>query len=158
MKLLEIFRQDAIVPSIQSLERDDAISELLDALIADGVAPESIRDELLAQILKREAMSTTGFGRGVAVPHVKHSGITKKGAAIGISQGGLDFHSMDKQPVYSVFLLLSPGDQPEDHLQAMETIFKSLMKDTFRRSLRESTSKDEIVHLLEDADSQVLGG
>ncbi len=158
MKLLEIFRKNAIVPNISTSDRDEAIGELLDALVADGVAPAEIRDELLAQILKREEMSTTGFGRGVAVPHVKHPGITTKGAAIGLSPTGLDFHSMDKQPVYSVFLLLSPGDQPEDHLQAMETIFRSLMKDTFRRSLREATTVDEVMHLLEEADTQVLGG
>jgi len=158
MKLLDIFRKDAIVPSIEADERNDAIAELLDALIEGGVAPASIRDELLAQILKREEMSTTGFGRGVAVPHVKHPGILSRGAAIGLSQRGIDFKSMDKQPVYSMFLLLSPGDQPEDHLQSMETIFRSLMKDAFRRSLRESTTVDEVVHLLEDADNQVLGG
>ncbi|MBL4591655.1 MAG: PTS sugar transporter subunit IIA [Phycisphaerales bacterium] len=158
MKLLEIFRPGAILPDICNTPRDEVIAGLLDALIADGVAPVSVRDELLAQILKREEMSTTGFGRGVAVPHVKHPEITQLGAAIGLCESGIDFKSMDKQPVYSVFLLLSPGEQPEDHLQAMETIFKSLMKDAFRRSLRDAHSVDEVVRMLEEADSQVLGG
>ncbi len=158
MKLLDIFRPGAILPDLGMIERDQVVAGLLDSLIADGVAPESARDELLAQILKREEMSTTGFGRGVAVPHVKHHEITKLGAAIGLSESGIDFKSMDKQPVYSVFLLLSPGDQPENHLQAMETIFKSLMKDAFRRSLRDAHSVEQVVHVLEDADNQILGG
>lgn len=64
---------------------------------------------------------------------------------------------LDKQPVYSVFLLLSPEDQPEDHLHAMEVIFKNLSKDTFRRFLRQATSAEEVRTLLVEADEQQLG-
>jgi len=79
-------------------------------------------------------------------------------AAIGLSDKGVEFNALDKQPVYSVFLLLSPEDRPEEHLQAMEVIFKNLSKDTFRRFLRQAATIDEIRTLLEEADNQLLAG
>jgi mannitol/fructose-specific phosphotransferase system IIA component (Ntr-type) len=77
-------------------------------------------------------------------------------AAVGLSQRGLDFRALDNQPVYSVFLLVSPEDRPEEHLHAMEVIFKNLSKDTFRRFLRQATTVAEVQTLLTEADGQHL--
>jgi mannitol/fructose-specific phosphotransferase system IIA component (Ntr-type) len=79
-------------------------------------------------------------------------------AAVGLSPTGVDFNALDKQPVYSIFLLLSPEDRPEDHLQAMEVIFKNLSKETFRRFLRQAGSVAEVQDLLSEADGQQLAG
>jgi PTS system fructose-specific IIA component/PTS system nitrogen regulatory IIA component len=78
-------------------------------------------------------------------------------AAIGVSARGIDFNALDTQPVYSVFLLLSPEDRPEQHLQAMEAIFKNLSKDTFRRFLRQASSAQDVWTLLEEADAASPG-
>ena len=74
--------------------------------------------------------------------------------AVAISKAGLDFNALDKQPVYSIFLLLSPEDKPEDHLDAMEAIFGNLSQETFRRFLRQANSVGEVMTLLEEADSR----
>lgn len=158
MKLTELVGKGAIVTHLQAGERDAAIGELIDALIASGAAIAKHREELIAKVLERERRGSTGFGKGVAVPHVKHKSVTQMSAAIGLSPGGIEFASLDKQPVYSVFLLLSPEDKPEDHLQAMEVIFKSLSKDTFRRFLRQSGTVEEVMSLLDEADSQQITG
>ncbi len=158
MKLTELVGKGAIVTQLQAGERDAAIGELIDALIASGAAVAKHREELIAKVLERERRGSTGFGKGVAVPHVKHKSVTQMSAAIGLSAGGIEFASLDKQPVYSVFLLLSPEDKPEDHLQAMEVIFKSLSKDTFRRFLRQSGTIEEVMSLLDEADSQQITG
>ncbi|MEL7472939.1 MAG: PTS sugar transporter subunit IIA [Planctomycetota bacterium] len=158
MKLREIVVERAIIPSLASGERDEVIGALLDALIEAGAAPREIRDDLLRSVLEREKKGSTGFGRGVAVPHVKHARVETMAAAVGLSQGGIEFEALDKQPVYSVFLLLSPEDRPEEHLQAMEVIFKNLSKETFRRFLRQASSVDDVTTLLEDADNQQLAG
>lgn len=158
MKLKDIVVEQAILPDLQSTQRDDVLNDLVNALIGAGAAEQSHRDELIRRILDRESKGSTGFGRGVAVPHVKHPSVTKMSAAIGLSQAGIDFNSLDKQPVYSVFLLLSPEERPEEHLQAMEAIFKNLSKDTFRRFLRQATGIDDVVSLLEEADNQTLAG
>jgi mannitol/fructose-specific phosphotransferase system IIA component (Ntr-type) len=158
MKLTDIVAEGAVAPKLKADTRDEAIGELIDALISAGAAPASSRDELIDKLLEREEKGSTGFGRGVAVPHVKHASVSKLAAAIGLTDRGIDFASLDKQPVYSIFLLLSPEDTPEEHLQAMEVIFKSLGKDTFRRFLRQADSVDDVVSLLEEADAQQLPG
>jgi len=158
MKLTEIITPDSIRVPLESTERNEVISELIDTLIAAGAADASIRDELLEKVLERERKHSTGFGRGVAVPHVKHKSIEKMTAAIGVSSSGIDFNSLDKQPVYTVFLLLSPQSRPEEHLQAMEIIFKNLSKDTFRRELRQADDAQKVHALLESADNHRVGG
>jgi len=158
MKLSDIVPKGAIVPALKSTDRDGVVNELVDALIASGVCDQSLRDELITKVLDRERRGSTGFGRGVAVPHVKHRQSGRMAAAIGLSQRGIDFNSLDKQPVYTVFLLLSPEDRPEEHLQAMEVIFKNLSKDTFRRFLRQAASVDDVRALLEEADHQQIAG
>ena len=141
MKLTDIVHETGIVAELQSAERDAAIGELLDALIAGKAITKALKSDLLTAILEREARGSTGFGKGVAVPHVKHAKVRQMTACIGISAGGIEFNALDKQPVYSVVLLLSPADEPEQHLQAMEVIFKNLSQDTFRRFLRQADRK-----------------
>ena len=158
MRLSEIVIPGAIVATLSSNERNEVIHELIDALVGANAVESSLRDELIKLVLEREKRGSTGFGKGVAVPHVKHESAERVSLAIGLSQSGVDFNSLDKQPVYSVFLLVSPADSPEDHLQAMEVIFKNLSVDTFRRFLRQATSADEVIELLNDADSQQIAG
>ena len=71
---------------------------------------------------------------------------------IGRSTAGLDFAALDHQPVYSIVLLLSPDNQPQQHLQAMNIVFSNLQKDMFRRFLRQSNTRESIVELLDEAD------
>ncbi len=158
MKLLDFIRPEAIVPQLASTDRDGVLSELVDGLIKAKAAPPELRDELLAMIIDRETKGSTGFGKGVAVPHVKHPTVQTMAAAVGISQAGVDFNALDKLPVFTVVLLLSPENQPDQHLQAMENIFSNLQKDAFRRFLRQSTTAEQVLDTLQDADSQHLYG
>ncbi len=156
MKLLDFVVSDAINANLQATERDDVIAELVDGLVAAGATPKTLRAELIKLIVERESHGSTGFGKGVAVPHVKHDKIKKMVAAVGISQKGVDFNALDKEPVYSIVLLLSPKSKPDEHLQAMENIFSNLQKDTFRRFLRQSSTTQDVVELLQEADGQQL--
>ncbi len=156
MNLCEIVHKKAIVTQLQATERDDVVRELIGTLVTARAAGAAVRDELIAAVLERESRGSTGFGRGVAVPHVKHESIKKITAAIGLSKEGVDFNALDKQPVFSVFLLLSPADKPEEHLKAMEVIFKSLSQDIFRSFLRQATTVEEVMTLLEECDNHQL--
>ena len=153
MKLRDIVVDNAIVPELKSSKRDDVINELIDALIESGAVAPEVREEFVKAVLSRERKGSTGFGHGVAVPHVKSPKVEKLTVAIGISNEGIDFNALDKEPVYSLFLLLSPEDRPEEHLDAMEAIFGNLSKDQFRRFLRQASTSEEILMLLEEADT-----
>jgi PTS system nitrogen regulatory IIA component len=157
MKLSELVNKGTIVVRLAAAERDEAINEIMDALVAAKVVAPELRKDLADAVLDRERRGSTGFGKGVAVPHVKHAKIPHMAAAIGLSENGVDFNALDKQPVYSIFLLLSPAERPEEHLQAMEVIFKNLSQDKFRRFLRQATSDEDVRTLLDDADHHRLG-
>lgn len=158
MKLCDIVVREAIVASLKATKRDEVIRELVDALVTSGAADEADRDTLTRKVLEREKRGSTGFGRGVAVPHVKHDGAGRIRAAIGLSGKGVDFDALDKQPVYTIFLLLSPANQPEDHLRAMEIVFKNLSQERFRSFLKQAGSVDEVWTLLDEADNDLVGG
>lgn len=150
MKLTDFVCIDAVIPRLESADRDGAIAELAEGLSAAGKIPKSRCKEIIEAVIKRENEASTGIGKGVAVPHVKHGSVKNITAAIGCSSSGIDFASLDKQPVYSVILLLSPENNPDKHLQAMELIFKSLQNDDFRRFLRQGSTVEDIKEVLAD--------
>jgi PTS system nitrogen regulatory IIA component len=152
MKLKDFIVCEAITPELKAVERDAVIRELVTALANAGAVPIAAIDEVVDAIVKREQNGSTGFGKGVAVPHVKHPKVKAMAGTIGRSNGGIDFAALDHQPVYTVFLLLSPENQPQQHLQAMNIVFSNLQKDMFRRFLRQSTTRESIVDLLDEAD------
>ena len=154
MKLSDFVITEAIIPNLTSADRNGVIDELVTALANAGGIPKELREEMIKEVVKREKKGSTGFGKGVAVPHVKHEKIKKMAACIGVSHEGIDFNALDKEPVYSVFMLFSPVDQPDEHLHAMENIFAHLQKDTFRRFLRQAATVEAVTELIHEADSQ----
>ncbi|HEX3357802.1 MAG TPA: PTS sugar transporter subunit IIA [Tepidisphaeraceae bacterium] len=152
MKLRDFIISDSIVADLKATDRDSAIRELVTSLSSAGALPADAVDEVVAALVKREQNGSTGFGKGVAVPHVKHPQVKQMSATIGRSATGIDFAALDHQPVYSIVLLLSPDNQPQQHLQAMNTVFTNLQKDLFRRFLRQSATQQAIIELLDEAD------
>jgi nitrogen PTS system EIIA component len=152
MKLKDFIVSDAIIPELSATDRNQALRELVDALAAAGALPKTAVEEVVAALIKREQNGSTGFGKGVAVPHVKHPKIKTMVGTLGRSPQGIDFAALDHQPVYSIVLLLSPDNQPQQHLQAMNIVFSNLQKDIFRRFLRQSATREAILELLDEAD------
>src|SRR5688572_21877529 len=152
MKLNEFIVNDAIIAELGAADRDGVIRELVLSLAAAGALQQDAVEEVVAALIKREQNGSTGFGKGVAVPHVKHARIKKMAGTVGRSVGGVDFAALDHQPVYSVVLLLSPENQPQQHLAAMNAVFNNLQQDTFRRFLRQSDTREKIIELLNEAD------
>jgi PTS system nitrogen regulatory IIA component len=152
MKFEEFVCFEATIPELQAKDRDGAVVELVTALVdAGGIPAESAKDVTKA-VIKRENEASTGMGKGVAVPHVKHAAVKKVVAAVGHSAAGIDFASLDEQPVYSVILLISPVGNPDKHLQAMENIFRHLQKERFRKFLRQCRAPKQLEDLLKEAD------
>lgn len=154
MKLAEFVVREAIVPNLEATDRNGAIRELVKALETASILGGPDSEAVARAVIQRENQGSTGFGKGVAVPHVKHPKVPKIMAAIGRSTAGIDFAALDRAPVYTVVLLLSPPGDPDGHLQAMENIFRHLQQDNFRRFLRQAETTEAILDLLEEADEQ----
>jgi nitrogen PTS system EIIA component len=157
MKLADFIVRKAIVPNLQAGDRNGAIRELVQALAVAGAIAEEDAEAVARAAIQRENQGSTGFGKGVAVPHVKHPKVERIMATIGRSAGGIDFAALDRAPVYTIVMLLSPLDNPDVHLQAMENIFRHLQRDNFRRFLRQSETAEAIMDLIEEADQLPAG-
>ena len=97
MKLLDIIVKKAIIPNLAATDRDGAVAEIIDAMVSAGALSPKLRDEFIKAVIKRENRGSTGFGHGVAVPHVKHASISKMAVTVAISQSGVEFNALDKQ-------------------------------------------------------------
>jgi mannitol/fructose-specific phosphotransferase system IIA component (Ntr-type) len=156
MKLSDIIVSDAVVAELQAKTREEAVLELVKALATASAIPKKSIEDVTKAVMAREAQATTGIGKGVALPHAKLKGVKKPLGAIGRSSEGIEFASLDAKPVYSVILLLSSPDNPDEHLQAMETIFKHVQRDIFRKFLRQAQTQQAILDLIHEAD-ELLG-
>jgi PTS system nitrogen regulatory IIA component len=156
MRFMDFVCFDATILELKARERNGVITELVSALQKAGKLGKAKANEISKAVIKRENEASTGMGKGIALPHVKHKAVRQVTAAIGQSSGGIDFSALDKQPVYSIILLLSSADDPDKHLQAMEKIFKHLQHDKFRKFLRQSRTVEQIKDLLQEADQDSL--
>ena len=152
MKFSEFICFNTIIPELKANDRNGVITELVSVLDKAGKLGKGNCEEITKAIIKREDEASTGMGKGIAVPHVKHKAVKKVVATVGRSSIGIDFSSLDKQPVYSVILIVSPADNPDKHLQAMESVFKHLQEEKFRKFLRQSETIKDIKELLKEAD------
>jgi mannitol/fructose-specific phosphotransferase system IIA component (Ntr-type) len=157
MKLADIIHPEAVIPELKGTTRNDVIRELVQALADAGAIDADAAETAAKAVILREREGTTGFGYGVAVPHEKVKCVKKVVAAIGRSSRGVDFASLDRAPVYSIVLLLSPhphgpAGASEAHLAAMERIFRLLQQENFRRFLRRADTREAIIDLIKEAD------
>ncbi|MAR13756.1 MAG: PTS fructose transporter subunit IIA [Blastopirellula sp.] len=153
MKFADFVSAGAINADLAATNKEAVIEELVGSLVAAGSIKEDDRSDIVAAIMKREELGSTGIGRGIAVPHTKHPSVDSLIGTVGVSAEGVDFDSLDGEQVNLLFLLISPPDRPGDHLRALENISRQLRDDTFCRFLKQAKSADDIQQLLEEADN-----
>jgi len=152
MKLADFICFGATISQLQATDRNGVIGQLVNSLHKAGRLSRDNKDKITRAIIRRENEASTGLGKGVAVPHVKHAAVTAPVAVVGLSSAGIDFKALDKRPVYSVILLLSPADDAESHLKTMECLFGHLQNEKFRSFLRQAKTAAEVEDLLREAD------
>ena len=153
MKLTEFVIKDAIVPNLKATTKEDVIREMVGSLKAKGAIKAEDEEEVIAAILKREELGSTGIGNGVAVPHTKHPAVDELVATVAVSKDGVDFASLDGESVHILFLLVSPLDRPGDHLRGLENISRHLRGQDFCSFLRQSETVAAIWGNLQEADA-----
>ena len=154
MRMSDFVVRDAIIPALTAVNKEGVIREMVESLRAAGQFRGADLEDIIRAILKRELLGSTGIGRGVAIPHTKHPSVDRLIGTVGISRNGVPFESLDGEPVHVFVMLISPQERPGDHLRALENVSRCLRDDSFVRSLRQATTREEIIRLLERADSQ----
>ncbi len=156
MRMSDFVVRDAIVSELKATTKEAVIREMIESLRSAGYFKGGELDDVIKAVLKREMLGSTGIGRGVAIPHTKHTTVERLIGTVAISRSGVAFDSLDGEPVYIFVLLISPQDRPGDHLRALENVSRCLRDDSFVRSLRQAPNRDAVWTLLSDLDQQPM--
>src|SRR5262249_20563699 len=154
MRMSDFVVREAIIPELSASNKEGVIREMVASLRSAGYFKGSEAEDLVKAVLKRELLGSTGIGRGVAIPHTKHTSVERLIGTVALSRPGVGFDSLDGEPVHVFVLLISPQDRPGDHLRALENVSRSLRDDGFVRSLRQATTREAVWDLLSEVDHQ----
>lgn len=153
MKLSDFVVREAIVVDLQATAKEGAIREIVASLRNAGKLAEGDLESVSKAILNREELGSTGIGQGVAVPHTRHPKAERLIGTVALSKKGVDFAALDGDPVDILFLLVSPPNQTGDHLRALENISRHLKDEKFVNFLRQATTREHVIELLDEADA-----
>ena len=146
MILTQILQPTCIKVPLDGNDKDSAITELVDMLVASKQIED--RDAILEAILIREETRSTGIGSGIAIPHGKCNTVKELVMAIGIAKDGIEFDSIDQKPVSIIVLLASPLDRTGPHIQALARISRLMLDDKFKEQLQNSDSAEDVYDLI----------
>lgn len=152
MRLSEILDANNIIPDLKARDKKKVLEELAESIVK--IRPSLDKDSLVKVLLERERLGSTGIGDGVAIPHGKFHGINEPVISFGRSLKGLDFEAMDGQPVFLFFLLVAPENSASVHLKALARIAKLLKNSSFRKTLMELQTGQEIYNAIIQNDEE----
>lgn len=150
MTLANLLSEEQIVPDLKATARWEAIRELVDVLVAAGKIREEEREPVLESIKQREQTMSTGIGFGIAIPHASSDKVDEVVAAFGRSTTGVEFDSLDGQPVFFIVLFVVPKDQFQTHLRTLAAIAKFLNDKTVRDELGKAANATQVLRVFEN--------
>ena len=119
MRMSEFIVREAISANLTANQKEAVIREMVDNLRLAGYFKGNEAEDVVKAILKRELLSSTGIGDGVAIPHAKHPRVDRLVGTVALSTKGVPFDSVDNDPVRVLVMLISPQERPSDHLRAL---------------------------------------
>jgi mannitol/fructose-specific phosphotransferase system IIA component (Ntr-type) len=144
----EFIAREAITADLKADNKEGVIREMVDNLRRAGYFKDGEADNVVKAILKRELLSSTGIGDGVAIPHAKHPGVERLVGTVAVTPRGVAFDSVDNEPVFVLVMLISPQERPSEHLRALEGVSRCLKDKAFVQALRQSTTPQQVWDLI----------
>jgi len=148
MNLLDLISPRCIKIPLESENKEDVLSELVDVLVSVKQLPH--KQAIHEALVEREEVGSTGIGHGVALPHAKCAEVKDICIACGISPNGIDFDALDREPVYIFFLILAPRSAPGQHLKVMSILTRFLSRSSAREELLKAKNTDDFYSVLCD--------
>lgn len=149
MRIQDLLRKDVMLLDLKATEKTAVIEEMIHSLVDHGYVTdfETFKEGILA----REALTSTGLGDGIAMPHSKNAAVKEATVLFAKSNKGVDYESLDGQPTDLFFMIAAPEGANDTHLAALAELSQYLMKDGFADKLRQVTSPDEVIALFDEA-------
>ena len=151
MLLYDVFPPELIIIGLESENKDELFEELADKFCQ--IKKTQGREEILKALWERENKMSTGVQKGIAIPHGKSPTLESIYGILGISKKGIDYDSLDGQPVYIVFTLLAPVTEAEVHLRLLKRLAELLYNHEFYTDLlrqKEPKGASQIIKKYED--------
>lgn len=150
MRIMDFLCPEAIIVDLKAQDKKSAITELSEQLVKTKKLKKS--DSVIEAVLEREKLGSTGIGQGVAIPHGKTDAVSDQIGALGISQKGVEFNSLDGEPVYLIFLLVGPIEVAGQHLKALARISRLFKDKFFRQALKDAKKSEDVIKIIKQED------
>jgi fructose-specific phosphotransferase system IIA component len=154
MKVSELLKPEFIISDLKGETKEEIINELID-LFKNDLRVDDI-EKVRSAVLDREKVMSTGVGKGFAIPHGKTNAVKEIVGAFGKIKDGIDYESLDGNPVQLVFLLVGKDNLISTHIKLLSRISRLMNKDDFRHRLTEAVDADEIVKLFSEEEEHFL--
>lgn len=150
MRLEDVIEKALIKVPLVSTDKSGVLTELVDTLAQDKEYTPEKREAILQAVFDREALGSTGIGKGIAIPHAKLSWMKHIRMVVGVSKNPIDYGSPDHEPSRLFFLVLAPADEASAHVELLASIARTCNSDLFRRLLLQARNADEVYKLFTD--------
>ena len=152
MRITELLDKRSISLTAAPASKSEALDMAVDLMAAGG----KIRDKeaYRKEVYLREEESTTGVGGGIAIPHGKCDAVEKPGLAAMVIKDGVDFDSLDGEPVNLIFLIAAPNTKDNIHLDVLSKLSILLMDEQFSENLKKASTPEEFLQIIDEADEE----
>ena len=152
MKIKDILSTESMIMDLKATNKEDAIKEMADLEVKTDIVNNE--DEFIKSIWARENESTTGIGGGIAMPHARNKYINKARVLFAKSKEGIDYNSLDGQPVHLFFMITAPDGADNTHLQALAKLSGLLINPDLVEALKKAETPYDVIKLFEDAEAK----
>ena len=152
MKIKDILSPESMIMELKATNKEDAIKEMADLEVATDIVNDE--DAFIKSIWDRENESTTGIGGGIAMPHARNKSINKARVLFAKSKEGIDYNSLDGQPVHLFFMITAPAGADNTHLQALAKLSGLLIDPDLVEKLKATKTPEEVIDLFEKAEAK----
>lgn len=141
--ITQVLKPNLVIFNLNASSKDEVLTEMAQKLSQEGIVANEM--SFIETLKEREAISTTGVGDGIAIPHGRSSVVSESVVVFGRSDTGIDFASMDGKPAHLFFMIATPENSGDDHLSILSTLSGLLMKSEVQEAIRTASTYDELV-------------
>lgn len=152
MRITDLLDKRSISLTAAPKSKEEALNEAIALMAESGKINDT--EGYRKQVFAREEESTTGVGEGIAIPHGKCAAVNRPGLAAMVIKDGVDFESLDGEPVTLLFLIAAPDTKDNVHLDVLSKLSMMLMDEEFTKNLRNASTAEEFLEIIDKADEE----
>jgi len=146
VKIRDLLQKNSILIGLESSDKNEILSQMANYMASIYNLPEA--GQITRKILERETEMSTGIGFGIAIPHARVDNVDHVHMIAGQSSKGIDFNSIDEQPVFLIFMIISPTNASAEHTQILSSLSRIMSYENMRKKLMVSKTTEQFLDLL----------